>query len=199
MVIITAVYVVATIAICVANFKSAKASREQLEESKRQFEEQKLQFEEQKRQFEESKEQYEETLRLQCMPFLQLEYKYESLIHEDFCLNLPLYACEPVEITACYFVLKNLGNGTAINMIYSWKYIKSKETGDAMPINAIRPGTEYTIKIVFDTDDSLNELKPVLEFEYNDLRGESYLQKVFLKIDETSGYVICDNDEPKLL
>lgn len=37
MVIITAVYVVATIFICVFNAKSANAAREQLEESKRQF------------------------------------------------------------------------------------------------------------------------------------------------------------------
>lgn len=39
MVIITAVYVIATIAICWANIKSAKATRAQLEESKRQFNE----------------------------------------------------------------------------------------------------------------------------------------------------------------
>ena len=39
MVIITLVYVVATIAICVANLRSAKVTREQLEESKRQYEE----------------------------------------------------------------------------------------------------------------------------------------------------------------
>lgn len=39
MVIITLVYVVATIFICLANMKSAKATREQLAESKRQFEE----------------------------------------------------------------------------------------------------------------------------------------------------------------
>lgn len=36
---ITFVYVIATIAICLANIKSAKATREQLAESKRQFEE----------------------------------------------------------------------------------------------------------------------------------------------------------------
>lgn len=40
MVIITFVYVVATIFICVANFKSAKASKDQLRESERQFNEQ---------------------------------------------------------------------------------------------------------------------------------------------------------------
>ena len=39
MVVITAVYVVATIFICWANIRSAKATKEQIEESKRQFEE----------------------------------------------------------------------------------------------------------------------------------------------------------------
>ena len=48
MVIITAIYVIATIIICKTNLKSAEAIKEQLEESKRQFEENKWQFEEQK-------------------------------------------------------------------------------------------------------------------------------------------------------
>ncbi len=39
MIIITAVYVVATIFICVANFKSAKSTKEQIAESQRQFSE----------------------------------------------------------------------------------------------------------------------------------------------------------------
>lgn len=39
MISITAIYVIATIFICVANFKSAKATREQLAEQKRQFDE----------------------------------------------------------------------------------------------------------------------------------------------------------------
>ena len=37
MVIITLVYVVATVFICIANIKSAKAAREQTEEMKKQF------------------------------------------------------------------------------------------------------------------------------------------------------------------
>ena len=39
MVVITFVYVIATIAICVANLRSASATRAQLEETKRQYEE----------------------------------------------------------------------------------------------------------------------------------------------------------------
>ena len=44
MVIITFVYVVATIFICIANLKSAKATREQVAESKRQFDEENRAF-----------------------------------------------------------------------------------------------------------------------------------------------------------
>ncbi|HRU96597.1 MAG TPA: hypothetical protein P5092_04035 [Ruminococcus sp.] len=61
MVIITFVYVIATIAICIANIKSANASKAQLKESKRQFEasqkQAKAELEESKRQFKESQEQ----------------------------------------------------------------------------------------------------------------------------------------------
>jgi len=71
MVIITAVYVVATIFICKANLKSAEATKEQLEESKRQFEENKRQFEEQKRWFEETNR-----------PFIGCEY---ILKNRAFC------------------------------------------------------------------------------------------------------------------
>lgn len=39
MIVITAVYVIATIFICIANFKSAKATREQVAEARRQYEE----------------------------------------------------------------------------------------------------------------------------------------------------------------
>ena len=44
MVIITGVYVIATILICMANIKSAKATREQVVESKRQFDEENRAF-----------------------------------------------------------------------------------------------------------------------------------------------------------
>ena len=64
MVIITFVYVIATIIICSANIKSAKVTKEQLEESKRQFEasqkQAKAELEESKRQFDITKQQAEE-------------------------------------------------------------------------------------------------------------------------------------------
>ncbi len=71
MVIITTIYVIATIFICKANLKSAEATKEQLEESKRQFEQNKQQFEEQKRWFEETNR-----------PFIGCEY---ILKNRAFC------------------------------------------------------------------------------------------------------------------
>lgn len=59
MVIITFIYVVATIVICIFNGKSAKESKEQIEESKRQYEE--------------TKRRYETTERIKVMPYLVLE------------------------------------------------------------------------------------------------------------------------------
>lgn len=82
MVIITCVYVVATIFICKANIKSAEATKEQLEESKRQFEasqkQAKAELEETKRQFEVQLQQFKETLR----PYIVCEYK---LINRCMC------------------------------------------------------------------------------------------------------------------
>ena len=189
MVIITFVYVIATIFIWRANKNSAKASNDQLEESKRQFEEQKLQFEEQKRQFEESKNQYEETLRLQCMPFLQMEYEIGAIHQEAFALDLPFYDSGPTSISTSFFVLKNLGNGTAINLKYSWDFNDSEPTTDSLPICAIKAGDEYIIKVL---------LKPFFTFSFSDLRGVSYLQKIYIYYDYLNGCFACNNCIPTI-
>ena len=65
MVIITAVYVVATIQICRANIKSAKASNAQVAAAKEQTDAVKAQLDE-------SKREYEETKRLQMMPYFEI-------------------------------------------------------------------------------------------------------------------------------
>ena len=97
MVIITAVYVVATIAICYFNAKSAKAARDQLEESK---------------------QQYEKSSRLQCMPFLQLEPLLTSPDEFSFIVRINIAHEKKATRFTRPFALKNLGNGTAINIVY---------------------------------------------------------------------------------
>jgi len=69
MVLITSIYVIATINISNANIKSAEATREQITESKRQFEESK---------------------RLQVMPYLQLSFIDSDVSDADPCLYLEM-------------------------------------------------------------------------------------------------------------
>ena len=99
MVLITFIYVVATIEICRANIKSAEATKEQLEESRSQFEEAK---------------------RLECMPFLQLEIPTEQ---ERPLFEIELDLCSGNVSDTLYKIvkLKNLGNGSATNIVYTWK------------------------------------------------------------------------------
>lgn len=193
MVIITAVYVVATIAICVANFKSAEASKEQLEESKRQFEITKMQAE---HQLNEQKNQYEESIRIQCMPFLQMETRTGAFHDEHFSMEFNLCE-EPTDTIVHYFKLKNLGNGPAINLVYSMKY-NDNFNCDPMPICGIRAGDEYIFKIEFDINEESEILKPNVDFSYNDVLGNEYSQKITIVIDLNDGNIICENDEPKL-
>lgn len=90
MVVITAIYVVATIYISRANIKSADATREQLVESKRQYEDKK---------------------RLEIMPYIQFEQTKDNANHE---LNLVLDSGD--KLTGNYIFLicmKYIVNGTA--------------------------------------------------------------------------------------
>lgn len=85
--IITAIYVVATIFIYIANAKSAKAMREQLIESKRQYEE--------------TKERYETTDRIKIMPYLILEKVKTEERSNKIAFEL---------------TMKNCGNGSAVDL-----------------------------------------------------------------------------------
>ncbi|WP_295093310.1 hypothetical protein [Ruminococcus sp.] len=213
MVIITAVYVVATIFIWKANKMAAEASKEQLEESKRQFEESqkqaKAELEESKRQFDitkqqaeeqfnEQKNQYEESIRIQCMPFLQMEHQSGSLHDENFSMNFFLCKSEEMETIVHYFKLKNIGNGHAINLVYALKYNDDFEC-DPMPICGIRAGDEYLIKIEFDIDADTELFKPNIEFLYFDVLKNEYSQNVTIVMDLNEGTIVCENDEPTFL
>ncbi len=181
MIIITAVYVVATIAICYFNAKSAKAAKDQLEATQ---------------------QQHDKMIALQCLPILQLESLTELLLPDhNFVMQLPLYRNEYNNTIVKVFALKNLGNGTAMNLTYTWKCDKYDiSITDIMPLCAIRAGDSYNIKIEFDIDeDDLDEaISPCIEFEYTDILGQSYTQKVFLHHSDEAGFFDCENDSPKL-
>ena len=172
---ITAIYVIATIFICRANISAASASREQIAESQRQFEESK---------------------RLECMPFLQMELSNEKR-RADFSIELKL--CD--DNVNCMFgsmvKLKNIGNGTATTIIYAVEnHNLSCCEVDYPPINAIMNGDTYYVMLSCrNNNTSILETTSTIVFQYDDLLGFSYEQKVILHF---KGNVLlwCENDLP---
>ena len=172
---ITGIYVVATIFICIFNAKSAKATHEQVEESKRQFEESK---------------------RLETMPFLQLEIPAEN---ETPLFEIELDLCSEKATDTLYKIvrLKNIGNGSATNINYTWKCeCLSTPVYDYPPVNAIMHGDCYYFQLTINADESVETgITGILIWQYDDLLGNSYEQKVCLIFDE-GDLVRCENDTP---
>ena len=175
---ITFIYVVATIFICIFNYRSAKATRDQVEESQNQFYESK---------------------RLECMPFLQLEIPQDKQ-KPMFEITLPFYKEELSDTIYKVLCLKNLGNGTATNIIYAWQHkdLGINETGYP-PINAIMQGDKYCLQFAIDIDENIvsNPHKAII-FQFDDLLGNTYEQRVTLCFEDCD-LVRCETDTPRFL
>lgn len=105
MVLITFIYVVATIEICRANIKSAEATKEQLEESKRQF---------------------NETKRLEHMPYMQVSFgewitsdKRGSYL-PDMWLEINRTSDNRSASSGMSIEVTNIGLGLAVNLKCKW-------------------------------------------------------------------------------
>lgn len=173
---ITFVYVVATIFICIFNYRSAKATREQVEESQNQFYEAK---------------------RLECMPFLQLEIPQDTQ-RPLFEILLPFYKDESSDTIYKVLWLKNLGNGTATNITYAWQHkdFDINETGYP-PINAVMQGDKYCFQFTIDVDENIDDIpQKAIIFQFDDLLGNTYEQKVILCFEECD-LVRCETDTPQ--
>ena len=163
---ITAVYVVATIFISCANIKSANATRDQLTESKRQYEDKK---------------------RLEIMPYIQFEQTKDNANHE---LNLVLDSED--ELTGEYILLvrmKNIGNGTAKDIAYTYQWNNGANTHDrgAFPVQALSSGESQTIKVVFfHTVEKRAERSACFVLRYRDLLENAYTQKLILRFSRNS-------------
>jgi len=130
MVIITAIYVIATIAICWANIKSAKATREQVAESKRQF---------------------EETRRLDTMPYFTFEHIKDETLDSNIELAVPITKGFSLFCRhSSTFRLRNIGSGTATTIVYTWKCVEKDicET-ECFPLNAVPVGPPYITKFFY--------------------------------------------------
>ena len=160
MVIVTIIYVFATIFIFVANQKSAKASKEQLNEMKRQYEDKK---------------------RLEIMPYIQFE---ESSGLGEHVLKLALDSSNKYsEHHDLVLKIKNIGNGTAkeITYIYEWDDCKEKYDQGAFPVQALSAEESQTIRINFACATDGKDKSANLILHYNDLLNHPYIQQLSIR------------------
>ena len=175
MVIITAIYVIATILICNANAASAKATREQLEESKRQF---------------------NETQRLEVMPYLQFE---ECDTATGYSLNLVLVGGD---VGGGNYVfksrLKNIGHGTAKDIVYTWNSLTASYDLGAFPIKALQAGDHNFIKISFALPKTKpDNLKASFELSFSDLLENHYTQTIEFEFEHSSQFLFMKQHTTK--
>lgn len=138
-----------------------------------------------------------ESKRLGCMPFLQLEIPTKKAT-ALFELELPLCNAGVVDTVYCNALIKNVGNGTATNITYSWKYAANNvSVHDYPPINAIMQGDSYYIQFTCDADETLEKCATaILTLQYNDLLGYEYEQKIVLLFEEYN-LIRFENDIPQ--
>ena len=172
MVIITAVYVVATIQICRANIKSAKASNAQVAAAKEQTDAVKAQLDE-------SKREYEETKRLQMMPY------FEIIVHDDIqdfveCIELTISNSKAENSTVIdrRISIKNIGLGVAKDFTYTWCNLDGCYPRHDLDFTAFAPGEEKSIYFDFyaehKEDFSEYEARVSMIFYYSDLLENKY-------------------------
>ncbi len=170
MVLITAIYVIATINISNANIISAEATREQITESKRQF---------------------DETSRLQVIPIFQIsidtdaETPYSEMCKDE--LTFTLFSQEKEMLCReSYFTLsiENVGVGTAKDIRYIWHYIDGEKKEKNFPQKALfqKDAAIYIINIGIEDSHAQtgSTLNTDLDIEYRDLLERKYLQTIHL-------------------
>lgn len=164
MVIITLVYVVATIFICRANLNSAKASHDQLEESKRQFRESK---------------------RLELMPYLHLSVEEDTDIAWNCDYNITLSGgnsqkhCTEKTPSPEKIVVRNIGLGNAKEISLSWKKPEGTIKKENLPFSTLMVGETKKIAVFFWIEHSEKESvheEANLSFNYSDLLNNHYEQ-----------------------
>ena len=182
---ITVVYVGATIGIFVANKKSAKAAEKQIQQAKEQLKE--------------SERQFEESKRMECIPFLQIELPYDTYPKQQMDFEMPLYRKESTAFSYVNVKVKNLGYGSATNIRFFWEYDGcQKDLFWILPINAIMQGDEYIIQFSFQYDENDLIDKTTFIWEFEDLLGNSYEQRVYFHFNE-GDLEFCDNCSPEYI
>lgn len=159
MVLITAVYLFATIRISYANIESAKATREQLTTSN---------------------ENYEDSRHLQVLPF----FKAGLLQNSSGCFQFffPLCPSKNSTVAPSEIVLTNIGRGSALDLKYDWKYA-GHVTSESIGISFIKEDDKLKMQIYFTGELSPNNFEGTLTVFFNDMLGWEYTQDILLRFE----------------
>lgn len=153
---ITALYLLFTFGIWIANIITAKSSKAQLDELKRQ---------------------YEDTKRLNILPYIVVdshggEWKdeIELCIADSGKMN---YSC------VSYLSIKNIGNGTAKDFRYIWNNEDGAYDRGAFPVIGLKSGDSHSIMLAFiNTREDLKIAKCSIELFYKDMLENCYKQTI---------------------
>ena len=162
---ITFVYVVATIAIWVANHRSASATEKQVLESKRQFDESK---------------------RLDHMPYFEIQIVGPIKDYVNPELTLDIFSHDEKEITVgdLQIKLNNIGRGTAKDICVYWTAMKENLLQKNLPFRTCLPGEEKSLFVEFyfghPTEKPSYDVVVQLQFWYKDLFDNQYNQGLSL-------------------
>ena len=146
-----------------------------------------------------SQKQFDESKRLEYQPFLQMELiKDWTGDITDYLIRIPLEK-DSYQYSYSLCKIKNVGNGTATNIIFTWKSEEPSASDSVpFPVNAVMSGDEYLFKVC--TTESKPDGKPPrieFEWEFEDILGNSYEQKSILNYNYSEIDSI-DNDPPRL-
>ena len=181
MVVITTVYVIATIAICWANIKSAKASKDQVKAAKEQTDAAKAQLEEMQREHNESK-------RLEIMPFLDVDFGnyipsgQRAEFEMPALLSLERLSSNYSANYAKNVSVKNIGLGIAHNIKTTW-VAECETTVYSLSATLLKVNEAMNTNAIISANfrqSNAEDLPATLRFEFEDLIGNKYYQDLSL-------------------
>lgn len=164
MVIITAIYVGATIVIMVANHNTAKAAKEQLAEMKKE---------------------HDENVRIQVMPYLRFRVGEHLKIDDMMLPSIIIQVNELESPSECVGLMtaievSNIGQGLATNICFSWDDMESIQS---LPVDYLRCNEKkcdsYSFVSKRGTAVGVTE-RFNMTFYFSDILGNEYSQKLTL-------------------
>lgn len=156
-VLVTAIYTIATIAILIANFISARAANKQITTSHKQ---------------------YRDSRHLQVMPFLQASFSTVEAPKYTLLLKL----CDDIKdktTKRTVLYIENVGKGSAIDLSYTWNYSSIMQQDD-LGMAVIKEESACKLELILFGELTEGENKAVLTVKYSDLLGKYYTQDLIL-------------------